>query len=636
MSGTSESRALIPFGPFEADLASQELRKHGLRLRLPRQSFQILKMLLERPGQLVSREDMRSALWPSDTFVDFEHSLNAAINKLRETLGDDADHPTYIETLPKRGYRFIALKPAECVPPEPPPPAATKPPSPPQSSPPRRSLLKVAAALLIVLTLVIVILAATGWGKKLWIHSNPPPQIHSLAVLPLANLSGDPKQEYFADGMTEELITELSRISSLKVISQTSVMQYKGEKKKSLPQIGRELNVDALLEGSVLRSENRVRIVVHLVYVPADQTLMVETYERDIADILKLQAEVAEAVAQKVRLKLTPTQQARLRHAKEVNPQAYDVYLYGTRVIDPTFNGLQRAMQQFKKAVDLDPGYAPAYVALGEVYAGLGEYRWLAPKESFPQASQYLRQALELDAENCGAHQILAGVHWRYDWNWQATEREYAAGLGVCPNSVDLHWDYAMYLAWKGRKDEAFTELDKSRAVDPVQEEPIVGKAIINYHLRNYGELLEAARRHVARNPNVWISHNYVAVGLQGLKRTQEAIPEYRKAVELSQGDSDAVAALGFAYGATGHQTEAKAILRDLLLQSKSRYVSPYMTAAVYAGLGENNKAFEYLEKAYQERSPDLPWFLKSDLRLDGLRSDPRYQDLLRRMNFPQ
>src|SRR6516225_5449053 len=265
MSEIKEPPTLVPFGPFEADFRSQELRKQGVRLRLPRQSFQILKMLLERPGEVVSREELRAKLWPADTFVDFDHGLNAAGKRLRDALGDTAENPHFIETLPRLGDRFIAAKVPDTIPPE-------------KRPPPRRWGLPLVAAAAVLSAVALLVVDAGGLRSKLFTGSAAQPQIRSLAVLPLTNLSGDAEQEYFADGMTEELITELSRIGSLKVISRTSVMPYKGEKRKPLPQIGRELNVDAVMEGAVLRSGNRVRITAQLIYAQTDQHLMAETY----------------------------------------------------------------------------------------------------------------------------------------------------------------------------------------------------------------------------------------------------------------------------------------------------------------------------------------------------------------------
>ena len=636
MSGTIESRTLIPFGPFEADLTSQELRKHGVRLHLPRQSFQILKMLLERPGQLVSREEMRAALWPSDTFVDFEHSLNAAINKLREALGDVADDPSYIETLPKRGYRFIVSKAPQTIPPEPSHPPTPEPPSLPRSSPPRRSFVRLAAAILIVLTVVIIILAITGLGKKLWSHSGPPPQIRSLAVLPLVNLSGDPQQEYFADGMTEELIAELSRISSLRVISRTSVMQYQGEKRKPIPQIGRELNVDAIMEGSVLRTGNRVRIAAELIYAPTDQHLMAEMYESDLGDVLKLQREVAEAVAEKVRAKLTPEQQGRLHETPKVDPEAHQAYLIATSLDWVLLQENETARSYLEKAIQEDPGFAQAHGALALTYVFLGEQRLRSPQDAYPPAKQAVRQALELDEKNCDTHLTLYRISHRYDWDWPKAEREISYALELCPNAVDPHWYHAYYLAWNGRVAEAMAEVAKCRELDPVRSEPLWIEAVANYHFRNYKALLEVSRSFTTLRPNRWVAHYWVGVGYEGLGQTLEAIPEYQKAVELSQGNSDAVASLAHAYATTGNRAEAEKILHQFLEQSESSFVSPYMIATVYAGLGDKDKAFEYLEKAYQIRSTDLPYFLRADLRMDGLRSDPRFENLLRRMNFPK
>jgi TolB-like protein/DNA-binding winged helix-turn-helix (wHTH) protein len=307
----TQPNQLIRFGVFEVNPRSGELRKKGTRVKLQDQPLQILLAVLEKPGEMVTREELRAKLWPADTFVDFDHGLNAAVKRLRDALGDTAENPRYIETLPRHGYRFIAATVPEEI------PAQQK-----------KSLLErwhwlIGTAAVLLIAIVLFALDAGGLRSKILFRSTAPPQIRSLAVLPLTNLSGDPEQEYFADGMTDELIGELSRIGSLRVISRTSAMQYKGEKKKPLAQIGRELNADAVMEGSVLRSGNRVRIAAHMIYAPTDQSLLTETYESDLSDVLKLQREVAEAMAQKVKLKLTSGEKARLHDAPEVNPQAW-------------------------------------------------------------------------------------------------------------------------------------------------------------------------------------------------------------------------------------------------------------------------------------------------------------------------
>ena len=567
--------------------------------------------------------ELRAKLWPADTFVDFDHGLNAAVKRLRDALGDTAESPRYIETLPRRGYRFIAATAPDEIQPEE------------SQSSLRRWRLPLAAGAVLLIAVALLVLDAGGLRSKLLFRSAAQPQIRSLAVLPLTNLSGDPQQEYFADAMTEELITELSRIGSLKVISRTSVMQYKGQK-KPLPQIGRELSVDALMEGSVLRSGNRVRIAAQLIYAPTDQHIWVETYERDLGDVLKLEGEIAEAITQQIRLKLTPEQLARFRQAPEVNPEAYQAYLAATYLDTSLHQENEKARSYLEKAIQEDPRFADAYVGLAETYAALGEQRLRSPQDTFPPAKQAISKALELDEKNCRAHSWLGRIIWQYDWDWPAAERELLYSVELCPNAVDSHWEYALYLAWNGRVAETLAEVAKTRELDPVRSEPLWIEAATNYHFRNYKALIEVSRSFTTLRPNVWFAHYWFGVGYEGSGQTREAIPEYQKAVELSQGDSDASAALTHAYAIMGWKAKAIKILREWQRQSETSYVSPYMIATVYTSLGDKDKAFEYLEKAYQERSSDLPYFLRADLRVDNLRSDPRFQDLMRRMNFPK
>jgi tetratricopeptide (TPR) repeat protein len=413
-------------------------------------------------------------------------------------------------------------------------------------------------------------------------------------------------------------------------------MQYKGEKMKPLPQIARELNVDAIMEGSVLRSGNRVRIAAQLIYAPTDQHLLAETYERDLGDVLKLQGEVAKAITQRVRLKLTPEQQVRLHQAREVNPEAYEAYLEASSFDQGRHQEIKKAQSYFEKAIHEDPGFAPAYVGLARCYRNLGQFRWLSPEDAYQPAKRAARKALELDEKNCDAQGLLAWLSWRYDWDWQAAEREFSYALELCPNSATIHWQQAYFSGWSGRGAEALAQMAKTRELDPLLPYVLQGEALINYHLRNYKAMIEVGRRYVASDANSWLAHYLLGVGYEGSGQALEAIPEYQKAVELSEGDTDPAAALAHAYAATGRRAEAQKILHELQRQSETSYVSPYMIATVYASLGEKDETFEFLEKAHQERSSDLPYFLKTDLRMDSLRSDPRFQDLLRRMNFPR
>jgi TolB-like protein/DNA-binding winged helix-turn-helix (wHTH) protein/Tfp pilus assembly protein PilF len=625
----SQLPRVVRFGTFEVEVPAGELRKNGLKLKLQEQPFQVLCMLLEHPGEVVTREDLRSRLWPGDTFGDFDHGLNGAIKRLRDTLGDSSENPRFVETLARRGYRFIA--PVDKV------------------AEPKTGLRSLLARATHVSRLpyvlvpagaavaIIALIAAFNWaGNYRSSIGAGGLTIKSLAVLPLKNFSSDPEEEYFADAMTDQLIAELSRINSLKIISRTSVMQYKGEERKSLPQIARELGVDGIIEGSVLRSGNRVRIAANMIYAPTDQSLMAETHEGDLSDVLKIQREVAESITAKIGVKLTPEQQYRFREAPKVNPEAYQAYLAATHVDTSGYQGIKRAQSYLEKAIEKDPNFVSAYNSMAMSYVLLAANRWQSPGEAFPTAKQAIHKAMELDEKNCDAHAVFARISWEYDWDWQTAEKMYLNGLELCPNDSGLHFEYAVYKAVNGRIAEARAEMAKTRELDPIRSEPLDGEAVINYHLRDYKALIEIDRAFVVQDSNNWLAHYWLGVGYEGSGQMLQAIPEYQKAVDLSQGDSDTIAALAHAYAATSKRAEAQKILHEWLRQSETSYVSPYMIATVYAGLGGKDKAFDYLEKAYEERSADLPYFLRADLRMDNLRSDPRFKDLMHRMSFPQ
>ena len=643
MSTPAPPARLLRFDTFELDLRAGELHKRGVKLRLQGQPLQVLAILLESAGNLVTREELRSQLWPADTFVDFDHSLHNAVGRIREALGDSAEIPQYIETLPRRGYRFIA--PVEEV-------------QAPRISAPRISEAngnKAREALAVepstarqsktreALAFTLLILAVAG--SAFWLvravsrPTSAAPHLGSIAVLPLENLSGDPSQDYFADGMTEQLITDLAKVGSLRVISRTSVMRYKNTK-KSLPEIARELNVEGIVEGSVMRSGNRVRITAQLLHAPADKHLWAEAYERDLGDVLRLQNEVAEAIAQQVRAQVTPQQEVRLRSAPAVNPDAYEAYLRGRYYLSNKFTmaePLNTAKSYFEDSIRKDPGFALAYSGLADSYVYLGFFGQglLPPDRAYRSAKEALRKAVELDDSIGEAHDTLGLLSWRFEWNWDAAEREFNRAIALAPSYSCAHEDRAEYLSFIGRRAEALAEIAKSNELDPGPSSAMT-EAAVYYQLRDYQSLVEASRRGVVSSPNEWTEHNTLGVGYEGTGKLLEAISEYQKAIEMSNGDQDATASLGHAFAGIGRRAEAEKILRDLERKSKSAYVSPYMIATIYAGLGEKDKAFELLERAYQERSLDLSWHLKADLRIDNLRSDPRFQDLVRRVGFPQ
>jgi TolB-like protein/DNA-binding winged helix-turn-helix (wHTH) protein/Tfp pilus assembly protein PilF len=622
---------VLRFDGFELDVRAAELRKAGVKLRLQGQPIQVLATLLNRAGELVTREELRAQVWPAETFVDFDHGLHNAIARLREALGDSAGTPRYIETLPRRGYRFIGT--VERVGIEEPLPAG---PSEPFTEAPVVAVPGAPRRMVVGVPLMMVAIAAIlGSVFALSHRAAGTPSVRSVAVLPLANFSGDPAQEYFVDGMTDELITDLAKIGSLRVISRTSVMRYKGTS-KSLPEIARELNVDGIVEGSVTRSGQRVRITAQLLYGPTDKHLWAETYERDLGDVLGLQSEVAQAIAQQVRAQLTPQQQARFRSARPVNPEAYDAYLRGRYYLSNMFTmaqPLNMARNYFEEAVRKDPGFAPAYSGLAEDYIYLAIFRQMPAEAAHQQAEEALRHALALDDSIGEAHDAAGVLSWRYSWDWDSTARELDQAIALAPSYSCAHEDRAEYLAFRGRRAEAEAEMAKSLELDTSIGSFLTDSAVY-FQLRDFDRLVEASRRGMALNPNEWFEHFYLGAGYEGTGKQLESIAEYQKAVELSGEDQDAIAALAHAYAGVGRRAEAQKMLRDLERKSSTVYVSPYLIGTLYAALGDKDTAFKFLEKAYQEKSLDLSWYVKADLRVDSLRADPRYESLLRRMGL--
>jgi TolB-like protein/DNA-binding winged helix-turn-helix (wHTH) protein/Flp pilus assembly protein TadD len=631
----------IRFGDdFELNVRLYELRRSGRVVKLERIPMELLLLLVEQKGELVTREQIVERIWGKDVFLDTDNSINGAIRKIRQVLRDDPEQPRFVQTVTGKGYRFLALVSAN---------GAEKHTV---SSAPRISAensSQTAEARVdatptkrrAILLLALGSCCAIGLGAWLaWQHSyakSGVPQIRSIAVLPMENLSGDAAQEYFADGMTDELITDLAKIGALRVISRTSVMRYK-KTKKGLPEIARELNVDGIVEGSVTRSGQRVRITAQLLHAPTDRHLWAETYDRDLGDVLKLQSDVALAIAQQVRAQLTPQQQARLHSARPVNPQAYEAYLRGRYYLTTQFTmagPLNTAKSYFEESIRKDPGLALAYWGLADSYIFLTFSGQLSPEGTYRPANEALRKALELD-ENAGEiHDALGVLRWQYEWDLDGAEREFNRAIALAPSYSCAHEDRSIFLSFAGRRAEALAEIAKSNELD-LGPSAVIAESESYYQLRDYAGLLEASRKGVVSYPNEWVEHNYLGIGYEGTGKLLEAISEYQKAVELSDGSLNATAALAHAFAVIGRRAEAEKILRDVKQKSKSGYVSPYMIATIYAGLGEKDRALELLEQAYQERSLDLASHLKADLRFDNLRSEPRFQALVRRVGFPQ
>ena len=631
----------LRFGVFELDLRAGELRKHGLRIRLQEQPFQVLALLLESPGEVVTREELQKKLWPADTFVDFDHGLNKAINKLREALGDSAESPRFVETVARRGYRFLAeVKTAEAtLVREPEIATQAKPPEDRNSagnvgspagakdSPPS-SAAKTAVAALLLLT---VSLAA--WELHPWNRSTP--AIRSLAVLPLESLSNDPSQDYFADGMTDELISDLGQISALRVISRTSVMGYK-HARKPLPQIARELNVDAIVEGTVLRSGDQVRITAQLIDAAADKHLWSQSYEGELRDTLALQSKVAKAIADQIQINLNPREQAALKSAKVVNPQAYVSYLKGRYFWNKrSAESLKVALAYFSQAIDEDPTYAQAYSGLSDTYALLGDWQYavMTPKEALPKAKAAAIKALELDSALGEAHNSLAYCLDGFDWNFDSAGKEFLRAIELNPGYATAHHWYAWHLALLHRYDEALVEMRKAESLDPLSLVINADLAELLALAHSYDESIQQSRKTIEMDPNFGLAHNHLGQAYLQKHMYPEAIAELQKAVQLSGGGPTCMANLARADVASGNRSEAEKLLSDLKKRSSPGYSHGSEIAVIYASLGDPDQAINWLEKGFEERfNPGV--LLRPGL--DPLRSDPRFHDLVRRIGLPQ
>jgi len=567
----------IHFGAFDLDVASGELQKSGIPIKLRRQAIEVLIMLTNRAGQVVTREEIRERLWSNDTFVDFERSINFCINQIRGALGDDAEKPRYVETLPRRGYRFLAPVENE---------------------------------------------DAAGASTEA-----------SIAVLPFTNLSGDPAQDYFADGMTEALITELGKISALRVISRQSIMQYKGTN-KSAQQITQELNVEGIVEGSVLRVGDRVRTTAQLIAVRPERHLWANSYDRELRDVLELENEMARAVAKEIKVALTPEDEARLRGTRTVNPPAHEAYLQGRYFLDRrTKAGVDKALGYFQRAIELDPTYASAYASLAEMFLVQGLYDPTHQMELLAKSQAASLKALELDDRLSTAHYTLAAQRLRV-WNWSGCEVEYRRAIELNPGDATAHAWYANLLITMGRMSEAEVEMQRAQDLDPLSLEVYGAATAFLWYARRYDELISRCREWVARDPNLeWYYHHTRGAAYVQMGRHQEATTELRIALKSSTLHDHTATELANALAVAGKREEAL----KMLDQVEDTPWRTFGAALVHTGLGESDEAFRSLQGAIELRAPwPFVSLLKQDPRFDSLRQDPRFQDLLSLMSFPQ
>jgi TolB-like protein/DNA-binding winged helix-turn-helix (wHTH) protein/Tfp pilus assembly protein PilF len=629
---------VVRFGVFELDRRSGELRKDGVRVRLQEQPLRVLDALLAEPGEPVTREALRQRLWPDDTFVDFDNGLNRAINRLRGALGDEADNPRFIETLERRGYRFIA--PVAAV--DAPAPAGR--PTVPETTPrtergrPRTVWLAGAVAAAALAALVI------AFAPALRRRANPADDapIRSLAVLPLANLTGDPAQDYFSDGMTDALITNLASLPALRVISRQSVMRYKGSA-KPLPEIARELGVEGVVEGSVVRSGGRVRITAQLIHAASDRHLWARSYERRLEDVLALQGELSRAIADEVRITVGTNESRRLTRERPVNPDAYDAYLLGRHHWNQrTKESLERAIAYFQAATAKDPDFALAHAGLAAAYAPLLGLGYVPPGRGLAEQKTAALRALELDPGLGEARAALA-VNRMQEWDWEGADAEFRSALETDPSSSVGHLFYGAYLYALGRFDESLAQRRRALELDPLNAAVNRGFARDLASTGQETAALAQWNRVVELDPDHAGSH--LALALFHFERGDAGAGSRHlgRARALEPHDPPTLASLAIVEAVSGNSHEARRLLGRLKAESARRYVSPVLPAYVHAALDEKDQAFALLEEAYAAKDPLIipiqVWHIQgmlslSEERAAAMRADPRFGDLVRRMGF--
>jgi TolB-like protein len=571
------SASQIRFGVFEMNLSTRELCKRGHKLRLQEQPFQLLTLLLEKPNELVTREEIRRKIWDADTFVDFDHGVNRTINKLREALGDSADNPRFIETLSRRGYRFIA--------------PVQRDPQPPDSS------------------------------KKM------------LVVLPFSNLNLEADQEYFADGLTEEMIAHLSRLNPVRlgVIARTSAMQFK-KTSKNIKVIGQELGVQFALEGSIRRAGDRVRITAQLIQASDQTHLWAESYDRALKDVLAIQTEVAEQIARSLAVELVPERQALVARSITSNTEAYELYLRGRHYLNQRVEpGYSKAIDYFNRAIQKDPVCAPAYAGLADAYSVIGFYGAIPSKTAFEKAKAAARTAVQLDDKLSEAHTSLGYATLQYDWDWLTAEEEHKRAIDLNPNWYAYDW-YGFNLAQVGRFSEALAALEYARQIDPLSSVIGCHMGWMFYFAREYDKSIRQLEKTVEFDPGFPLARYYLGITYAQTHDFDRSIDQLQSASELSGVHPGALSALAYVLGAAGRHSEGREVLAKLVGLQQHRHVLAYFVAFAMSSLSSKDETLEWLENAYEERS-GWPLYLHFEPAFDPLRSDPQFASLLKRIN---
>jgi TolB-like protein/DNA-binding winged helix-turn-helix (wHTH) protein/Tfp pilus assembly protein PilF len=625
---TPELRKALRFGPFEVDLRARELRKLGLRIKLQGKPFQILTVLLDRPGETVTREELRRSLWPNDEYGEFDQSLNTAMKKLRHALGDSAVTPRFIETQSRQGYRFVApVQVISAGPAASPVETSNRPTGPIR----RRSTGRWVAIAAVAFAIFFMLQFPRVWHERG--QSEPAGRIRSIAVLPLMNLNIG-EHDYFADGLTDALITNLSRIGALRVISRTSAMHYK-DTHKLLSEIGRELKVDGVVEGSVQRAGQRVRVSIKLLQVATEQNLWADIYEGDLRDIFALESEMAGAVARNIGVRIASEGETDLSRSLRLDPEAYEAYLKGRFFWNKrSADGLQKALRYFHEALEKEPAYALAYAGLADCYNLLSFYGGARPTDSFPKAKAAAMKALELDESMAEAHAALGYARLHFDWDWPGAEAEFRRALELNPGYANaLHWR-SHYLLAMGQTEEAFETAKRALDLDPLNQSINAHLGHHFIHSERYDDAVAQMKTTLEMNPASARCHALLGRAFEGKRMFREAKAEFQEAIRLSGEERQLRARLAHVYASEGNVEAAREMLNRLEKESPGSYVSPYALALAHTALGEYDRAFQYLARAYDLRQEELI-YIKTDPDLKPLRSDPRFAELVRRIRLP-